>query len=135
MGQMTTEFLDQVQSRSFVRERDHAVDGSRAVFYALFVGRSDEETRRLTDLLPEELEPLWKPPSFELLREEGSGRPPETEEEFCTAVSDRLDHLSPEGARRLTGAVLVSLREHLPPATWSEVEQLLPGSLRAVWQE
>lgn len=132
---MTTEFLDQVQSRSFVGERDRAVAGSRAVFYALFVGRSDEETRRLAELLPEDLESLWKPPSFELLREESSGRSPETEEEFFETVLDRLDRLSLDGARRLARAVLVSLREHLTPATWSEVAELLPPGLRTVWQE
>lgn len=123
------QFLDQVQRETAVEDRQQALVGVRAVFYGLMAEPSRAELRRLAALFPEELETLWKPAFYTCLRDrrerdERSGR------RFLEHVREQIDPTDGLDARRMSRAVLGSLRARLPEHDRSTLDDFVPDDLQ-----
>lgn len=124
-------FLDRVEETAPLHDRDRLADGVRAVFYALFGAVEDDELEGVAKLLPSELETLWKPAYFQLLRDAGAPAPPPAlaageADDPVEVVRQRAAPLSREEAETLTAAVLGALRDELNGSEWDRFARSLP---------
>lgn len=129
----TSEFLDHVQDASPTRDRGRVLDVARGVFYALLRASGPRRCREVADLLPEELETVWKPAFFTCLRENRSPNGPPAGSTFLDLVRRRVPDMDEEEFRGATSAVIDSLRPYLTPGEIEQLSSCLPDELRKRW--
>lgn len=134
----TSGFLDRVHQDALIDDRSRLAGEVRAVFYALFASLDPEEADRWAERLPSDLESLWKPSYFEVLRsreeaEAAAGDDaPGTDARAARPVEvlrRRLPEERRAEAEQLTRAVLRALAERLPPSEREAIGRRLPGEL------
>lgn len=134
----TSGFLDRVHQDALIDDRSRLAGEVRAVFFALVASMEPEEAERWVERLPSDLESLWKPPYFEVLRsrdeaaEAPPGEAPGTDARGARPVEvlrRRLPEERRAEAEQLMRAVLVSLGERLPASDREAIRDRLPGEL------
>lgn len=127
------EFLEEVQRHATFSDRDHTLEAVRAVFCGLMYGNGEAHCREVAELLPGELETVWKPSLFNCLRDH---RDPNGERsaDFVGVVRRRMPDLNDDEVDALTLAVLRSLEPYLSPRDRDRLEELVPGRLRDRWE-
>lgn len=125
----TSEFLDRVRhGTGAVGDRGRALDIARGVFFALLWSHADS-CREVAELLPDELETVWKPALFTCLRREGEPAGARNVD-FLSQVQRQVPDLEEPEARAAVASVLRALKEHLRPPDQTELAELLPDDLR-----
>ena len=125
----TTDFLDQVRhGTGEIGDQGRALEIARAVFFALLWTHADS-CREVAELLPEELETVWKPALFTCLRHERSNGRADPEE-FLVHVQERVPGMEDAAARAAVSSVLRALKDHLEPPERAELADLLPADLK-----
>lgn len=123
------QFLDQVQRKTAVGDRQQALVGVRAVFYGLMAVPSRADLRRLAALFPEELETLWKPAFYTCLRDRRE-RDERSGKRFLEHVREQVGPTDDVDARRMSRAVLGALRARLPELDRSTLDDFVPDDLQ-----
>lgn len=125
----TSEFLDQVRhGTGAIGDRGRALDIARAVFFALLWSNA-RSCREVADLLPEELETVWKPALFTCLRRD-PGPTDAPDDDFLAHVQEHVPDLEAPAARAAVASVLRALQDHLEPPEQEALAELLPEDLR-----
>lgn len=125
----TSDFLDEIRhGTGAIGDRGRALDIARGVFFALLHSHADA-CRDVAELLPDELETVWKPALFTCLRREDDPTAGETGD-FLTHVQGQVPDLREPEARAAVASVLRALKEHLDPPEQAELAELLPDELR-----
>lgn len=107
------EFLERIQSASPTEDPDRTLEAVRGIFYAMMQGTEETGCREVADLLPEELETIWKPALFTCLREHRSPDGPPADASFVDRVRRHAPDMEAEEIERLTRAVLEGLAPRL----------------------
>lgn len=128
------DFLDEVQRHATFRDRDHTLEAVRAVFCGLMYGNGEAHCREVAELLPGELETVWKPSLFTCLRDHRSPNGTEPAGDFTTVVRRRMPDLDEDEVDALSRAVLRSLEPYLSPGDRNRLERLVPERLRNSWE-
>lgn len=124
----TSEFLDRIRhGTGAIGDRGRALDIARGVFFALLRSHASS-CREVAELLPPELETIWKPALFTCLRREGE--PGSASDDFLSHVRERVPDLKDPEARAAVASVLRALKGHLGPSEQAELAGLLPDDLR-----
>lgn len=129
----TSDFLDRVHQDALIEDRTRLAGEVRATFYALLASMDREEAEDWVRLLPSELESLWKPPYFELIRsreagEDGPGAPGRASRPV-ELLRRRLPEERRGEAEQLVKAVLSALGEQVDPGRREPVKEKLPREL------
>lgn len=126
----TSDFLDQIRhGTGAIGDRGRALDIARGVFFALLHSHADA-CRDVAELLPDELETVWKPALFTCLRREDDPTPEGEADDFVSHVQEQVPDLEEPEARAAVASVLRALTEHLEPPEQAELAELLPDELR-----
>lgn len=129
----TSGFLDRVHQDALIEDRTRLAGEVRATFYALLACMDREDAEAWTRLLPPELESLWKPPYFEIIRSrEDAGDGPGTSARAARPVEllrRRLPEERRGEAEQLVKAVLSALGEQVDPERREAVKEKLPREL------
>lgn len=128
------DFLDRVQSHSSLGDRNLTLEAVRAVFCGLMYGNGESHCREVAELLPGELETIWKPSLFTCLREHRTGNGTPRESDFTAVVQRRMPDLEAGDVAEVTRAVLLGLEPYLSPEDRRGLERRLPERLRSVWE-
>lgn len=125
----TSEFLDQVRhGTGAIGDRGRALDIARGVFFAL-LRTPGSSSREVAELLPDQLETVWKPALFTCLRREGEPVDARADD-FVSHVREQVPDLEEPEARAAVASVLTALKDHLGPPEQAELAGLLPDDLR-----
>ena len=129
----TSSFLDRVHQDTLIDDRSRLADEVRSVFHALVASMAPGEAERWVERLPSDLESLWKPPYFEVIRSrEDAGDDPGAATRASRPVELLRRRLPPERrseADDLMRAVLTALGDRLPAGERDAVGRGLPGEL------
>ena len=132
----TSGFLDRVHQDTLIDDRSRLAGEVRSVFYALVASMEPGEAEEWVGRLPADLESLWKPPYFEVIRSrEDAGADPGAATRASRPVELLRRRLPPERRSEAGGlmrAVLAALGERIPPAEREAVERGLPEELSAL---
>ncbi len=123
------EFLERIQSASPAEDPDRTLEAVRGIFYAMMQGTEEAGCQEVADLLPEELETLWKPALFTCLREHRSGDGPPADADFVDRVRRRVPEMEPDEIGRLTRAVLDGLAPRLSEEDRDRLLRSAPAEL------
>lgn len=129
-----SDFLDQVQRHATFRDRDHTLEAVRAVFCGLMYGNGEAHCREVAELLPGELETVWKPSLFTCLREHRSANGTEGPPDFTGVVQRRMPRLDEDEVDALSRAVLRSLEPYLSRRERARLTRLVPDRLQDSWE-
>jgi len=124
------DFLDAVRRDSHFDDRDRTLEAVRAVFCGLMFGNGETHCREVAELLPGELETVWKPALFTCLREHRSANGTPAPSDFAGVVRRRMPELDDEQVDAVSRAVLRSLSPYLAPEDRTRLERLVPERLR-----
>ena len=125
-----SDFLDEVQRHSSLEDRDRTLDAVRAVFCGLMYGNGESHCREVAELLPGELETVWKPSLFTCLREHRKRNGDAPPADFTGVVRRRMPELDEDQVDVVTRAVLRSLSAYLGPEERRRLESLVPQRLQ-----
>lgn len=129
----TSGFLDRVHQDTLIDDRSRLAGEVRSVFYALVASMDPGEAEQWVERLPPDLESLWKPPYFEVIRSrEDAGGSPGAATRASRPVELLRRRLPPERrseAEGLMRAVLGALGERIPAGEREAVERGLPEDL------
>ncbi len=129
----TSGFLDRVHQDTLIEDRSRLAGEVRSVFHAIVASMDPGEAERWVELLPSDLESLWKPPYFEVIRSrEEAGQAPGAPTRASRPVEllrRRLPADRGSEAAGLMRAVLAALEERLSSEEWDAVGRSLPDEL------
>lgn len=123
----TSGFLDRVHQDTLIDERSRLAGEVRSVFFALLASMEPGDAERWVERLPPDLESLWKPAHFEVIRSrEDAGAAGARTSRPVELLRRRLPPERRAEAGQLMRAVLAALGERIPSAEQEAVEQGLP---------
>jgi uncharacterized protein (DUF2267 family) len=127
--QKTNEWLKEI-AQAFGSDRHRAYQALRAVLHCLRDRLTINEAAQLGDQLPMLVRGIY----YEAWHPAGKPEKIRTREEFLARIATHLSHapIEPEDAAR---AVFQVLEKHVASGEVSEVIQVLPQEIRAMWPQ